>query len=193
MSSLYNNIDNIILSLLTILTILAASLAICARTLLYSVFSLILVFAAGIWFFVYVGAEYIMVLFLIIYMGAILVFFLFVLMLLDKKYWLLRSGGETFNVSLIATKLAFMFFAIITISTINLIVAQFNFGDVNYVTIITSDSLLQPTTLTNIELIGLVLYTEYSLVLVIGGLVLLNAIIGCVLLIKPYRVKRDNY
>lgn len=181
-------LDTIIINLLTFLIIIAASMVVCSKVLIYSIFSLTTVFALGIWFFVYSEAEYVMILFSIIYLGAILVFFSFALMLLDKKYWNLQSRQQA-KINIVINKLLFFSASIALIFTLNLALSKFEFDKIYYI--------IQPLTnenlqLTNVEEIGLLLYTDFSLLLIIGGVLLLVAIIGCVVLIKPYTGRKDN-
>jgi NADH-quinone oxidoreductase subunit J len=180
------SLDFILINLLTILIIIAATLVICSKTLIYSIFSLVAVFAIGIWFFAYSDAEYVMLLFLIIYLGAVLVFFSFALMLLDKKYWIIYSKNTDSHTVLILTKFFFIIFSFILIYTLSLSISKFNFENAYYNQVVLTTKNLQ---LTNVEEIGLLLYSDFILLLLIGGLVLLIAIIGCVILIKPYTRK----
>lgn len=184
-----NILDTIIINLLTFLIIIAASLVVCSKVLIYSIFSLTTVFALGIWFFAYSGAEYVMLLFLIIYLGAILVFSSFALMLLDKKYWNLQSKEQS-NINLIVNKTIFILASLTLIFILNLSASRFDFDKPYYI--------IQPLTnenlqLTNVEEVGLLLYTDFSLLLIIGGVVLLVAIVGCVTLIKPYTGRKNNW
>ena len=175
-------LDTLIINLLTFSLVIAASFVVCSKVLIYSIFSLTTVFALGIWFFVYSGAEYVMVLFLIIYLGAVLVFSLFVLMLLDKKYWNLQSNEQS-KINLFFNNFIFFGFSMLLIYTSNLSLSKFQFEK----PLIIMESLTNTNfQLTNVEEIGLLLYTDFSLLLIIGGIILLVAILGCVTLIKPY-------
>ena len=180
------SLDFLIINLLIILILIAATFVICSKTLIYSIFSLVAVFAIGIWFFVYSDAEYVMLSFSIIYLGAVLVFSLLALMLLDKKYWIIHPKITENNVVFFWNKIFFIFFCFILLLTLNISISKFNFS-ANYCnTIILNSEILQ---LTNVEEIGILLYSDFILLLVIGGLILLVAIIGCVVLIKPYTKK----
>lgn len=183
------SLDFIIINLLTILIIIAATLVICSKTLIYSIFSLVAVFAIGIWFFAYSDAEYVMLLFLIIYLGAVLVFSPLVLMLLDKKYWIIHSNSVDSVILLVFTKIIFIIFSCLLIYTLNSAILKFNFNTTYFNHVLLTATNLQ---LTNVEEIGLLLYSDFILLLLIGGLVLLIAIIGCVILIKPYTRKNKT-
>jgi NADH-quinone oxidoreductase subunit J len=168
--------------------------AIFSRHLVFSVFSLIFFFFNGIWFFIFYKAEYCMVLFLIIYLGAIVVFFLFVLMLVERKYWVLPSiyanlknkdSSFPYFLSLVLfLTIMICFFLFVFngfISFFGLETVAFEFTT----HVVDSYSVGH----TNVEKIGFALYSEFALLLIIGGLILLVSIIGCVLIIQPRNMK----
>jgi NADH-quinone oxidoreductase subunit J len=176
----------IIIVLLSLLLLFFVSCAIFSNNLIYSIFSLIFYFISGLWFFVFFKAEYAMVLFLIIYLGAIVVFFLFVLMLIDKQYWNLAPIPNIFN--FIWSGFYFLFFVLIFLSfCLYFLIINFSHAPASFILVATST--LFYSSLTNVEKIGILLYSEYGLLLIIGGLILLVAILGCILIIRPNKLR----
>lgn len=154
-------------------TIVVASgaLTILARNPVHSVLWLILAFFNAAGLMVLIGAEFIAMLLVIVYVGAVAVLFLFVVMMLDIDFAELRAGFTRFLPmgSLVA---------LILLSEMVLAIGVWNFADIgpdSRLAIIASD-------VPNIEAIGRALYGRYLLIFEGAGLVLLVAMVGAIVL-----------
>ena len=158
----------------------AAVFVIAARNPVHSVLWLILCFFTSAALLVLIGAEFLAMLLVVVYVGAVAVLFLFVVMMLDVDFVELKQGtlqywpfALTIGVLFLA-EIAFVHFA----------------GEV-------SDSERaqpSPGADTNAEAIGQVMYTEYFLLFQVSGIILLIAMIGAIVLTLRSRphVKRQN-
>ena len=124
------------------------------------------------------GAEYLGMLTLIVYVGAVAVLFLFVVMMLNVNYSDLKSGFLNY--------LPFGgLIGLVLIIEIGLMIGTWKYRD----TFIKTSEIKINSNLSNTEAIGNVLYTEYLHYFQISGLILLVAMIGAILL--TYR-RKDN-
>ena len=153
-----------------------------SRNPVYSVLWLIFAFANGAGLFVLLGAEFLAMTLIIVYVGAVAVLFLFVVMMLDINIAELKSRvASNWQVTL--------FFIILFASDLMLVI---NLG-MKYSHI----SKTLPKILENVNNtfeIGRVLYTEYMLPFQIAGLALLISMIGCIALTLRHgrNVRRQN-
>jgi len=151
--------------------ILSAALTIFARNPVHSVLWLILAFFNAAGLMLLVGAEFIAMLLVIVYVGAVAVLFLFVVMMLDIDFAELRSGFARyapFGILLIAVLAAEMIFA----------VGAWKAGGIAA----TQRIAPTPDEIPNIEAIGMLIYTRYLFIFEGAGLVLLVALVGAVVL-----------
>ena len=163
--------------------IASAGLTIFARNPVHSVLWLILAFFNGAGLMLIAGAEFIAMLLVIVYVGAVAVLFLFVVMMLDIDFAELRSGFAKyapFGILLIAVLAAEMIFA----------VGAWSAGGVAA----TQRVAPTPDEVPNIEAIGMLLYTRYLYIFEGAGLVLLVAMIGAIVLTHraPRGVRSQN-
>ena len=163
--------------------IASAGLTIFARNPVHSVLWLILAFFNGAGLMLIAGAEFIAMLLVIVYVGAVAVLFLFVVMMLDIDFAELRSGFARyapFGILLIAILAAEMIFA----------VGAWNAGGVAA----TQRIAPTPDEVPNIEAIGMLIYTRYLYIFEGAGLVLLVAMIGAIVLTHraPRGVRSQN-
>ena len=158
---------------------IASSLAVnSARNTIHAVFFLILDFVSVSCLFIMMGAEYLGMLTLIVYVGAVAVLFLFVVMMLNVNLKDLKSGFLNY--------LPFGgLIGIVLIIEIGLMIGTWKYRD----TFIKTSEIKINNDLSNTEAIGNVLYTEYLHYFQISGLILLVAMIGAILL--TYR-RKDN-
>jgi len=167
------------------ITIAAAVMVISARNPVHSVLFLILAFFNAAGLFVLLGAEFIAMILVIVYVGAVAVLFLFVVMMLDINFVELRQG--------------FLQYLPIgaLIGLVLLVELVFILGS----WVIAPDpasriALPTPaiTETTNTHAIGQVLYTDYIYLFQVAGLVLLVAMIGAIVLTLRSRdgVKRQR-
>ena len=153
-----------------------------SRNPVHSVPWLITAFVGATGLFVLLGAEFIAMLLMIVYVGAVAVLFLFVVMMLDVDFAELKAGmAQYLPIGLL-------------IGVVLLVELGMVFG-----TWITSDGitpLAQPvlSEIPNTEQLGMVIYTDYLLLFQLAGLVLLVAMIGAIVLTIRHRkdIKRQN-
>jgi NADH-quinone oxidoreductase subunit J len=151
----------------------SAVMVIAARNPVHSVLYLILTFVNAAGLFVMMGAEFLAMILIVVYVGAVAVLFLFVVMMLDVDFSELKQGALQYLP--IGLLIGGMFLAEL------LLVAQ----------AITSPI---PTTIPNTEAIGLVLYTRYVYFFQAAGMILLVAMVGAIVLTLHHRerVRRQN-
>jgi NADH-quinone oxidoreductase subunit J len=155
-------------------------MVITARNPVHSVLFLILAFFNGAGLFVLLGAEFLAMILVIVYVGAVAVLFLFVVMTLDIDFAELRSGvGRYLPIGLAV--------GIVLLAELITVVGSFA----------VAPGAIQPlpaTQVTNAAAIGRVLYTEYVYFFELAGGVLLVAMIGTIVLTLRHRrdAKRQN-
>ena len=161
----------------------SAVMVIVSRNPVHSVLFLILAFVNASGLFVLMGAEFLAMILIVVYVGAVAVLFLFVVMMLDVDFAELREG---FLQYLPVGALV----GVIFLTELILVVGAWAIGPGVPRTIAAPI----PAGVTNTEALGLVLYTRYIYFFQAAGLVLLVAMIGAIVLTlrhKPY-VKRQN-
>ena len=169
---------SLVFYLFSFITIASSIAVISARNTIHAVFFLILDFVSVSCLFIMMGAEYLGMLTLIVYVGAVAVLFLFVVMMLNVNYSDLKSGFLSY--------LPFGgLIGIVLIIEIGLMIGTWKYRD----TFIKTSEIKINSDLSNTEAIGNVLYTEYLHYFQISGLILLVAMIGAILL--TYR-RKDN-
>ncbi len=182
-------IHSIFFYIFSIIAIFSAIMVTVSRNTVHSVFFLILDFISISCLFIMIGAEFIGMIMLIVYVGAVAVLFLFVVMMLNvsqqKNEWL--SGEKNSNhipIGLLISSV--IFFELIIVAggwkyKPELIKSFNNIGiDLNT---------------TNTHAIGNVLYTDYIHLFQISGMILLVAMIGAIVLTFRNRegIKRQSY
>jgi NADH-quinone oxidoreductase subunit J len=161
----------------------SAVMVVVSRNPVHSVLYLILAFVNASGLFVLMGAEFLAMILIVVYVGAVAVLFLFVIMMLDVDFTELREGFlEYLPVGLVIGGI-FMFEL--------LLIAGAWVIDPAVTKTITAAI---PTNVSNTEALGLVLYTKYIFYFQIAGLVLLVAMIGAIVLTLRHKanVKRQN-
>ena len=165
------------------LCIASAFMVIAARNPVHSVLYLILAFVNAAGLFVLLGAEFLAMILVVVYVGAVAVLFLFVVMMLDVDFTELREGflqylpiGAVVGCIFLAELLLVLGAWAIAPSAPQSITAPI------------------PSDVSNTMALGLVLYTRYVYYFQIAGLVLLVAMIGAIVLTLHHRtaVKRQN-
>jgi len=165
--------------------IVAALLVVTARNPVHSVLWLILTFISAAGLFILLGAEFLAMLLLIVYVGAVAVLFLFVVMMLDVDFAALKAEMARY----------------LPLAALVGLVILMQLG-LLYSAWATSDGALglrQAVTpdlaeVENTRALGLILYDRYILQFQLSGLVLLVAMIGAIVLTLRHRagVKRQN-
>jgi NADH-quinone oxidoreductase subunit J len=163
----------------------AAFMVIAAKNPVHSVLFLILAFVNASGLFLLLGAEFLAMILIVVYVGAVAVLFLFVVMMLDVDFAELREGFLQYLPA--GTLVGCIFLA-----ELLLVVATWTFGP-GIPTAITAP--IPPAdAVSNTMALGLVLYTRYVYFFQIAGLVLLVAMIGAIMLTLHHRqrVKRQD-
>jgi NADH-quinone oxidoreductase subunit J len=164
-------IQTIAFYLFATLVIASGALTILSRNPVHSVLWLILAFFNAAGLMLLVGAEFIAMLLVIVYVGAVAVLFLFVVMMLDIDFAELRAG--------FARYLPFgMLVALVLLAEIIFAVGAWQAGGVA----LGQGAAPSPAEVPNIQALGTLLYTRYLYVFEGSGLVLLVAMIGAIVL-----------
>ena len=172
-------IEAIAFYLFATVVIASGVMTIASRNPVHSVLWLILAFFNAAGLFLLLGAEFIAMLLVIVYVGAVAVLFLFVVMMLDVDFAELRAG--------FARYLPFgTLLALVLLAEIAFAVAAWNAGDIG------ADARAAPVDagIPNIQLLGTILYTRYLYIFEAAGLVLLVAMIGAIVL--THRKRSDQ-
>ena len=152
----------------------SGAMVVVSRNPVYSVLFLILAFFNAAALFVLIGAEFIAMILVIVYVGAVAVLFLFVVMMLDINMAKLKEGFLDYlpiGAMIGAAMLAEILFGLgVWGSGTSDTVQAFNRAGI------------QPVTVDNTRAIGQVLYTQYFYLFQVAGLVLLVAMIGAIVL-----------
>jgi NADH-quinone oxidoreductase subunit J len=169
--------------LLAAVTLCAGFSVTMARNPVHSVLFLILTFFSAAGLFVLLGAEFLAMLLVVVYVGAVAVLFLFVVMMLDVDFAALRGGF----VQYLPIGMAVAVVLVIEMITVAVSVAQRGAAG-------GATPLAPRADLSNAEAIGRVLYTDYVYFFQAAGLVLLVAMIGAIVLTLRHRkhIKRQN-
>ncbi|MGD9502740.1 MAG: NADH-quinone oxidoreductase subunit J [Methyloceanibacter sp.] len=161
----------------------AGFMVIAAKNPVHAVLFLILAFFNAAGLFVLLGAEFLAMILVVVYVGAVMVLFLFVVMMLDVDFAELRAGfikylpiGATVGLLLLVE----LILVLGTWVTAPEIVAQ--------------APTPPPADIGNTEALGLILYTRYVYLFEAAGLILLVAMIGAIVLTLHHKrdVKRQN-
>jgi len=162
--------------LMALVTIASGFAVVSARNPVHSVLFLIAAFFSAAGLFVLMGAEFLAMLLVVVYVGAVAVLFLFVVMMLDVDFAALRQGFARYMPlgGLIAGALAI---EMVVVSTTVATQGAARLND----TPLARGAAAAPT-VTNAEAIGRVLYTNYVYFFQAAGMVLLVAMIGAIVL-----------
>jgi NADH-quinone oxidoreductase subunit J len=156
----------------------SAVMVIAARNPVHSVLYLILAFVNAAGLFVLMGAEFLAMILIVVYVGAVAVLFLFVVMMLDVDFAELKQG-------------------VLQYLPIGILIGGIFVGELLFVALtwvigpgipraITAPI---PANVSNTEAIGLVLYTRYVYFFEAAGMILLVAMIGAIVLTLHHRVR----
>jgi NADH-quinone oxidoreductase subunit J len=172
----------------SLIAIVSAIMVTVSKNTVHSVFFLILDFISISCLFIMIGAEFLGMIMLIIYVGAVAVLFLFVVMMLNvaqqKNQWFsARESSKHIPVGLIISTI--IFFELIIV-----------IGGWKYKPdLVSSMSLNIDSSISNTHAIGYVLYTDYIHIFQLSGMILLVAMIGAIVLTfrKRSGVKKQSY
>ena len=156
----------------------SAVMVIASRNPVHSVLYLILAFVNASGLFILMGAEFLGMMLIVVYVGAVAVLFLFVIMMLDVDFVELREGFlEYLPIGLVIGGIFLVELLLVAGGWV------INPGTVKQITAAI------PTNVSNTEALGLVLYTKYIHYFQIAGMVLLVAMIGAIVLTLRHKVK----
>ena len=166
--------------LLSAIAIVSALMVVAARNPVHSVLFLILTFFNAAGLFVLLGAEFLAMLLVVVYVGAVAVLFLFVVMMLDVDFGSLRQGFVRYLplggavAAWLVIEMMFTAWAVAARGAKPLPAG--------------------PANISNTEMIGRVLYTDYFYLFEAAGMVLLVAMIGAIVLTLRHKpgVKRQD-
>ena len=170
------------------IAVFSSLMVIVSRNTVYSVFFLILVFVTISILFIMIGAEFLGMIMLIVYVGAVAVLFLFVVMMLNiseqskKKF---SRKGIVNNISVGSIIGLIIFFELLVV------IGGWKYKG-NFITL--SEISSNPN-LTNTHELGNILYTDYIHLFQISGIILLISMIGAITLTfsKRKNIKRQSY
>jgi NADH-quinone oxidoreductase subunit J len=177
-------LQEVAFGLLALVSVVAALMVVSAKNPVHSVLFLITVFFSAAGMFVLMGAEFLAMLLVVVYVGAVAVLFLFVVMMLDVDFVALRQGFARY----MPLGLAIGAVLLIEMIVVAVTVGQHGAASKN-------DAPLVPDqALPNVEAIGKVLYTDYVYLFEAAGMVLLVAMIGAIVLTLRHRpgVRRQD-
>jgi NADH-quinone oxidoreductase subunit J len=157
--------------------VLAALAVVTARNPVHSVLFLILTFFNAAALFVLLGAEFLAMILVVVYVGAVAVLFLFVVMMLDVDFAELKRG--TLQILPVGLGVG----AVLAGELIGVLSLNFQFKPGVHSNLAAAT----PANISNTAAIGRILYTDYIYYFQIAGLVLLVAMIGAIVLTLRHR------
>jgi NADH-quinone oxidoreductase subunit J len=170
----------------SVIAIFSSLMVITSRSTVNSVFFLILDFISVGCLFIMVGAEFLGMIILIVYVGAVAVLFLFVVMMLNvaeqKQSWFIGKQSTHIPSGLIVSVLILLELLVVV-------------GGWKYKDNLMSSSTLSLSNISNTHQLGSVMYTDYILYFQLAGMILLLSMIGAILLTFRERpgVKKQSY
>jgi NADH-quinone oxidoreductase subunit J len=161
----------------------SAALVIVSRNPVHSVLYLILAFVNASGLFILMGAEFLGMMLIVVYVGAVAVLFLFVIMMLDVDFVELREGFMQYLPIGLVIGGIFVFELLLVVG-----------GWVINPSVTKNITAAIPANISNTEALGLVLYTKYIHYFQLSGMVLLVAMIGAIVLTLRHKanVKRQD-
>lgn len=184
------NVEIFLFYFFSSIAIMSAVMVISAKNPIHSILSLILVFCNVAGLFILLEVEFLAMIFLVVYVGAIAILFLFVVMMLNIK--LIELNENLLRYLPIGSLVAIVFLLEIFLILDSDIIPLFNLNNNKSLELITWFTQLE--SLTNIETIGDLIYTHYFALFLISSLILLVAMIGAIILTLNPResVKRQE-
>jgi NADH-quinone oxidoreductase subunit J len=172
--------------LFAVIMVAAAVMVIWAKNPVHAVLYLILAFFNAAGLFVLLGAEFLAMILVVVYVGAVAVLFLFVVMMLDVDFAALRAGFIRY------APLGALIGIIVGLELVMVVLTTV----VAPGSLATASAPIPPvgSGITNTEAIGRVLYTKYAYYFEGAGLILLVAMIGAIVLTLRHKegVKRQS-
>ena len=174
---------SIIFYLFALTALVSAVLVVSCRNPVHSVLALIATFFAVSGLFILLGAEFLAMLMMIVYVGAVAVLFLFVVMMLDIDFVELRVGFSKYLPAGIV-------FGSVLVFELGLILSNWTFSG----SLALNAASPNPPEVTNTIALSKVIYTDYIYLFQLAGLILFVAMIGAIVLTfrENSVVKRQN-
>jgi NADH-quinone oxidoreductase subunit J len=174
------NFAGLFFYLFSAVLISSALLVIAARNPVHSVIFLILAFFNAAGLFMLLGAEFLAMILVIVYVGAVMVLFLFVVMMFDVDFAQMRKGFLQYLPIGALVGLILLVELLLTLG--------------GWTVSATAPPLALVPRVSNTQAIGNVLYTQYFHLFQLAGLILLVAMIGAIVLTLHHRpnIKRQN-
>lgn len=171
--------------LFAITTVVAGTLVIFARNPVHSVLWLILTFFSAAGLFVLLGAEFVAMLLIIVYVGAVAVLFLFVVMMLDVDFAGLKGGMAGYMP-------LGLLIGVILLMELGLVLGHWTFAPEALDLRASVTPAIEDTQ--NTVALGQLIYTKYIYLFQASGLILFVAMIGAIVLTLRHRtgIKRQN-
>lgn len=153
--------------------VVSGVMVVTARNPVHAVLFLILAFFNSAGLFILIGAEYLAMALVVVYVGAVAVLFLFVVMMLDVNFQELRAGAARYISIGAVVGLALL-------AELSLVLGGAAFGDAK----VMGGALPTPPAdqVENVRALGQILYTDLFVLFQISGLILLVAMIGAIVL-----------
>ena len=170
------------------IAVFAAIMVTVSRNTVYSVFFLILVFISISILFIMIGAEFLGMIMLIVYVGAVAVLFLFVVMMLNITEQLTKQSSRKGLVNNISVG---SIIGVIIFLELLVVIGGWKYKG-TFVSLSTTNLNLD---ISNTHALGNILYTDYIHLFQISGMILLIAMIGAITLTfsKRENIKRQSY
>ena len=163
-------------------TLIGGLFTVISRNPVHSVLWLILSFLSAAGLFVLLGAEFVAMLLIIVYVGAVAVLFLFVVMMLDVDFAELKAEMAKY------VPLALLI-GVVLLMQLGIAFGAWEFSDGVEARVVAAEAEVH-----NTKALGLLLYDKYILLFQLAGLILLVAMIGAIVLTLRHRadVKRQD-
>ena len=170
------------------IAVFAAIMVIVSRNTVYSVFFLILVFISISILFIMIGAEFLGMIMLIVYVGAVAVLFLFVVMMLNITEQLTKRSSRKGLINNISVG---SIVGVIIFLELLVVVGGWKYKG----TFVPLSAINLNLDISNTHALGNILYTDYIHLFQISGMILLVAMIGAITLTfsKRENIKRQSY
>jgi len=172
----------------SIIAVFSAIMVIASKNTVHSVFFLILDFISISCLFIMIGAEFLGMIMLIVYVGAVAVLFLFVVMMLNVA----QQKDEWFKGKIFTSHIPFgSLISIIIFLELIIVIGGWKYKP----NLIETSSIQIDKNFTNTHALGNIIYTDYIHLFQLAGLILLVAMIGAIVLTyrKKEGVKRQSY
>ena len=174
--------------LFSLIAIVSAIMVIASKNTVHSVFFLILDFISISCLFIMIGAEFLGMIMLIVYVGAVAVLFLFVVMMLNVA----QQNDELFQTPTRYSHLPIgLIISLVIFFELIIVVGGWKYKP----DLVSVNSIKLDPNITNTHSIGNILYTEYIHLFQLSGMILLVAMIGAIVLTFKKRsgIKRQSY